>query len=252
MIGAIIQARMGSTRMPGKVLMDVGGQPMLGRVIGRVRRVRGIDTVVVATSAAPADRAVVDHCAAVGIPCYAGSEDDVLDRYYQAATRYGLSAVVRITADCPLLDPEVVTQVVALLGSVCDYAANVHPPTFPDGLDAEAFTMSTLATAWREATLPSEREHVTPYMWKQPGRFRTRNLTAPADYSHLRWTVDDAFDLAYIREVYRRLGDPTGWQAIVDHLAHAPELAALNAGTLRNEGYQRSLSTDPQSSPMSA
>lgn len=250
MIGAIVQARMGSTRLPGKVMMDIGGQPMLGRVIERVRQAPGIDTVLVATSTAPADQAVAEHCAATGVPCFAGSEHDVLDRFYRAAQLHGLTAIVRITADCPLLDPEVVGQVAALLDGGYDYAANVHPPTFPDGLDAEAFSMAALAAAWRDATLPSDREHVTPFIWRHPGRFPSRNLAAPADYSHLRWTVDDARDLAFVRTIYRRLGSRAHWREVLQLLAESPELADLNAGTIRNEGYLRSLALDPQAEPI--
>src|SRR5215470_15506655 len=162
---AIIQARMGSTRLPGKVLLDIAGQPMLGRVISRVCRAKTIEQIVVATSTAAADDAVSAFCAERGIVCFRGSETDVLDRYYQAARLVQAKTIVRITADCPLLDPEVIDLTVSrFLEGGWDYISNVNPPTFPDGLDTEVFSFAALERAWREATSVTHREHVTPYL----------------------------------------------------------------------------------------
>src|SRR5690606_26644314 len=171
---AIIQARAGSRRLPGKVLADLCGAPLLQRVVERAGRVPGVDRVAVATTDAPADAAVEELCSRLGIPCFRGSESDVLDRYYQAAGQWTADRILRITADCPLLDPEVAGLVVsAAMDNDCDYAANINPPTFPDGLDAEVMTRKALDQAWRDARLPSEREHVTLHIRNHPDRYRT-------------------------------------------------------------------------------
>src|SRR5438034_10464182 len=162
---------MGSTRLPGKTLADVAGKPMLARLVERARRIPGVERVIIATTEKPADEAILRFAEDHDLPAYAGREEDVLDRFYQAACRFGVSVVVRVTPDCPLLDPRVSGLVVARFvearGAV-DYASNTQPPTFPDGLDTEVFSFAVLARAWREATVPSEREHVTAYIWKHP------------------------------------------------------------------------------------
>jgi len=172
---AIIQARMGSSRFPGKTLADLAGRPMLSRVVERVSQSRAIDKVVVATSIAVGDDPIAEFCAKEGVLCFRGSEDDVLDRFYRAAKEHGADVVVRITADCPLIDAAVIDRVVERFQSGdCDYASNVLHYTYPDGLDTEVFSMAALAEAWREAKKPSEREHVTPYLrW---GRRRVVNV----------------------------------------------------------------------------
>ncbi|MCI0577817.1 MAG: glycosyltransferase family protein [Chloroflexi bacterium] len=248
MIAAIIQARMGSTRLPGKVMMEIAGQPMLWQVANRARQATLTDQVVIATSNQKGDDPVAAFCEQAEIPCFRGSETDVLDRYYQAAQWIGADVVVRLTADCPLLDPTVVDQVAAAyLEGGCDYASNTIERTYPDGLDTEVFSFATLARAWREAELLSEREHVTPYIWKNSHLFRLLQVRQATDLSSWRWTVDEPEDLAFVRRVYERLYRPGKTFLIADVVAllvSQPELAQINQGFLRNEGYLRSLQHD--------
>lgn len=250
MIAAIVQARTGSTRLPGKTLADVGGRPMLGRLVDRARRIPSVEQVIVATTEKPPDEAILRFAADRGLPAYAGSEDDVLDRFYQAARRYGVAVVVRVTPDCPLLDPAVSGLVLArfLEGrGELDYVSNTQPPTFPDGLDTEVVAFAALERAWREARLASDREHVTPYIYKQPGEFRLANVTHAPDLSALRWTVDERADLEFVRAVYARLGamaDTFGMEDVLELLRREPELEAINQGTARNEGYVKSVRAD--------
>lgn len=228
---AIIQARMGSTRLPGKVLRDVVGETMLARVIERVQIARMLDAVLVATTVAPADDAIVTACDHLGVPVFRGSEQDVLDRYWQAACACDADVIVRITADCPLIDPRVLDHVVAaFLEAQPDYASNVLERTFPRGLDTEVMTRATLERAWQQADQPYQRSHVTPYIYQHPERFRLLSVKAEADHSYLRWTVDTAPDLAFVQAVFAQFGnDGTfSWRAVLDLLARAPELAEIN------------------------
>jgi spore coat polysaccharide biosynthesis protein SpsF len=228
----IIQARMGSTRLPGKVLLGLAGEPMLGRVVSRARRSALAEEVVVATTTEPADRAVVELCAARGWPCFAGSCDDVLDRYYQAARRHGADAVVRLTADCPFIDPDVIDQVIASFreAEAVDYASNVLPPrTFPRGLDTEVFSFAALARAWHEDDNPAWREHVTPFLYRHPGWFRLRRVAAGADYSGFRWTVDTPEDRELAVRVYDAFGhDRCSWHDVLALLGRHPDWMELN------------------------
>lgn len=239
---------MGSRRLSGKVMSDVAGRPLLLRVIERARLIAGIERVVVATSDAPADRPIRDLASATGVDAFAGSENDVLDRFYQAARCYGATTIVRLTADCPLLDPAVSARVVSrFFTEECDYASNVHPPTFPDGLDTEVFSFNALERTWGEARLPSEREHVTPYIWTHGDRFRVANVEHDRDLSHCRWTVDEPSDLAFVRGVYAALADRDGLfglEEVLAALAGHPELVEMNAGHVRNAGYLASIRSD--------
>jgi glutamate-1-semialdehyde aminotransferase/spore coat polysaccharide biosynthesis protein SpsF (cytidylyltransferase family) len=248
-IAAIVQARMGSSRLPGKTLADVAGRPMLARLVERARLIDGVDAVVIATTDRPADDAIVAFADAAGLPVHRGSEADVLDRVHGAAERFGVSVIVRVTPDCPLLDPAVAGRVLARFRAAAgalDYVSNTQPPTFPDGQDTEVFSLAALATAWREARLGSEREHVTPFIWKQPHRFRLANVTHAEDLSHLRWTVDEAADLDFVRAVYARLGAdrPFGLAEVLALLRREPALLEGNRSLTRNEGYAKSLRAD--------
>lgn len=242
-IVAIIQARMSSTRLPGKILQEIAGQPMLVRVVERARQAHSLHQVVVATTSDPTDDPVEALCQQRGYPCYRGSLQDVLDRYYQASRLFQAGVIVRLTADCPLIDPGLIDQTVcALLGispdclegkslSILDYpfdfAANRLPPpwrrTFPIGLDTEACTFEALERAWKQADQPHQREHVMPFLY-EPVRARyftsleerrqARDLTPEntcvivlnhdPDYGSLRWTVDTPQDLELVRQVYAR------------------------------------------------
>ncbi len=238
---AIVQARMGSTRLPGKVLASIEGEPMLWHVIERARRARGVDAIVVATSTAPLDDAIDEFCQSHDIALFRGSESDVLDRYLRAATHYLAGNVVRITADCPLIDPQVIDRVVAeFLAEDCDYAANVIERTFPHGLDTEVFKYAALVKAAREATAPTEREHVTPYL-RDSGRFSWHNVVADVALApgYYRWTVDEAGDLDFVRAVYRCLGTTQffDWRTVVELLDAHPELTELNAMIVNDAGF---------------
>ncbi len=242
---AIIQARLGSTRLPGKVLLDIAGHTMLWHVVNRVRRAKEINEVVVATSALAQDDAIETFCRQEGIAVYRGSEGDVLDRFYRAALAFHADRVVRITADCPLIDPSVIDDVVVFFReSGADYVSNAIRPTYPDGLDAEVFTFAALETAWREAKKDSEREHVTPYV-RLSGKFRVLNYENPKDLSEkkYRWTVDEPRDLEFIRLVYQKLSNQSTFllDDVLTLLEVDPTMAKLNANTIANEGYYSSL-----------
>jgi len=186
----IIQARLGSTRLPQKILLDLCGKPVIQRVYERACKIDKTDDVIVATTLSNSDDRLADFCRNNGIPLFRGSENDVLDRYYRAAKHFKADAVIRITGDCPLIDPAVVNLVVLTFRSAeVDYASNVQPPTYPDGLDTEIFTFSALETAWKYATGSYDREHVTPYIYNS-GSFRLLNVPNGEDCSSERWTVD--------------------------------------------------------------
>jgi spore coat polysaccharide biosynthesis protein SpsF len=230
-IVAIVQARMGSTRLPGKVLLDLGGETVLARVITRLRRAELVEEVVVATTTSQADEAILEECKRIGVSSFRGSEDDVLDRYYQAATAFGAGAVVRITSDCPLIEPELVDKTIkAFVNRHGDYASNVFPRTYPRGLDTEVFTMPALQRAWKEATQPYQREHVTPYLYEHPEWFRLITVSGTQDYSHYRWTLDTAEDLSLLREIYSRCDnrDDFHWRKVLSLMEQEPDLAAIN------------------------
>lgn len=229
---ALVQARMGSTRLPGKVLADLAGRTVLARVVRRTRRAKRVDRVVVATTAKPEDDPIIGECERLEVNWFRGSEDDVLDRYCQAAAAFRADVVVRITADCPLIDPQVIDRVVErFLFERPDYAANTLERTFPRGLDTETVAVAALARSAREAREPYERVHVTPYLYRHPEMFRLLSVTHDeADCSGHRWTVDTADDLALLRALYDRLDgdDSASWQNVLAILAAHPELADLN------------------------
>jgi spore coat polysaccharide biosynthesis protein SpsF len=234
---AIVQARMGSSRLPGKVLLDLAGQPVLGHVVRRLRRAQRVDLIGVATTTDRSDDPLAEFCLDLGLPCWRGSTFDVLERFVQAGRAAQADVVVRITADCPLIDPEVVNAVVtALLDTPgCDFACNRLPPpwkrTFPIGLDVETCRMAALERAAREATQTYQREHVMPYLYDTPGRFGVLQLHTSPDYGNLRWTLDTPADLQALRQLFAAFADRDhfSWhQALEWWLAH-PEVSALNA-----------------------
>ena len=245
-IFAIIQARMGSTRLPGKVMADIAGEPMLQRVMQRVGHATKLDGIIVATSSNPEDDPVAELCGKLTINCVRGSESDVLDRYYQAAKQHQLNCIVRLTADCPLADSHVIDRVIAAYQvGEHDYVSNIDPPTFPDGLDTEVFSFYALERAWRDASLRSEREHVTLYIRNHPELFRLANVVSERELSDLRWVVDEVRDLAFVREVYRKLGNASFLtDDILRLLQQEPDLKAINSNIMRNEGLLKSLAQD--------
>lgn len=248
MIAVIIQARMGSSRLPGKVLEDLGGAPLLQYVIERASMARRPDVVVVATTQNQTDDRIGAFCLELGTIVFRGSEHDVLDRYYRAAEAIDANVIVRVTADCPFIDPDVLDRVVdAYLEGAYDYSSNAIQRTYPDGLDVEVLSFEALDHAWREAKLTSEREHVTPFIWKNPDLFRICHVTLDRDLSSLRWTVDEPLDLEFVRQVYDRLGNLAGtfrMKDVLELLNEEPELQHINAGIELNEGYRRSVEND--------
>jgi spore coat polysaccharide biosynthesis protein SpsF len=231
---AIIQARMGSSRLTGKVLLDLAGEPMLARVVNRVRRSVTIDEVVIATTTEPAADRLAELCARRGWPCFRGSQDDVLDRYHRAAREHRAEVVVRITSDCPLIDPEVLDRVVGALesdGPPADYACNFAPRrTFPRGLDVEAMTRKTLDRLWTEDRNPAWREYVTQYLHHNLDRFVWRGVEHEHDLSALRWTVDTPKDYELIRRIYGAMGrDSFSWRDVLALLASQPEWLRINS-----------------------
>lgn len=234
-IVAIVQARMGSSRLPGKVLKDIAGQPMLTWVVDRACRAELVTEVVVATTTDPADDAIEALCQERGYPIYRGSVFDVLDRFYRAAQEFHADIVVRLTADCPLIDPTVIDRTVeALLESGADFSANRLPPpwkrTYPIGLDTEVVTFPALDRAWREAKLPYEREHVMPYLYDDPDRFKIQVVDAHQDYGQMRWTVDTLEDLQAVRKIFELFGKRKdfSWLEVLELVDAHPELGQLN------------------------
>jgi len=246
---AIIQARMGSTRLRGKSLAEIEGRPMLWHVAQRVKRAKLIDRVVVATSTGAADDAIEKMCEESDIKCYRGDEHDVLDRYYMAARGEKAAQIVRITADCPLIDPEVIDRVVSRFqqGDL-DYASNAMVRSYPDGLDTEVFSFSALEKAWHEASRKSEREHVTPYLRSE--KFRTANVENKSTSlcQHYRWTVDEPEDLNFIRAVYKAMRGKEcfGMKDVLELIEKNPGLDKMNSEIVSNRGYYKSLFHDAQ------
>lgn len=230
---AIVQARMGSTRLPGKVMQDVCGDTMLARGIQRLRSATSLAHVVIATTTNPEDDVIVREASRLGVQVHRGSANDVLDRYVGAARASGADAVVRVTSDCPMIDPAIVDRVVALLSGSIDYASNTHDvQTFPRGLDCEVFHRDTLERMGRMATSRAAREHVTVFVREQPALFRTDQLIAATDDSDLRWTVDTDADLALVRTLFHRFSLATraiDYREIVRAVRAEPALQTINA-----------------------
>jgi len=234
----VVQARMGSSRLPGKILLPLAGQPLLVRMVERVQRAHLAGTVVVATTTDAADDAVAACCAAHGLECFRGDALDLLDRHYQAARHYQADVILKVPSDCPLIDPAIIDEVVRFyldFSERYDFVSNLHPATFPDGNDVEVMPFGALETAWREAKRPLEREHTTPFFWENPDRFRLANVTwdTGQDFSMShRWTIDYPEDYAFISAVYDVLY-PTkpgfGLNDILQLLAQRPDIAQLNA-----------------------
>jgi glutamate-1-semialdehyde 2,1-aminomutase len=237
-IVAIVQARMGSTRLPKKVMKPIGKKPMIDLLLARLSRAVELDEIVVASSLDPRNLPLVEHVAALGYRCWQGSENDVLDRYLQAAKQVEADIVVRITGDCPLVDPELVDEIVRRFKDVQpDYCSNTLRPTYPDGLDVEVFSFNALERAARETDNAYDREHVTPYM-KNPLHFRQTEVCYKRDLSSSRWTVDEAADFDVISAVFDYFAPDIhfGWKQIVELERSQPQLFELNRNLIRNEG----------------
>lgn len=246
---ALIQARMGSSRFPGKMLTDLCGKPLLQWCVEGAALIPGIDKLAVATSTARSDDPIAAWCEANRVACHRGSEEDVLDRFYQAAKAERARVVLRLVGDCPLLDPAVCGQVLMLLRMTgADYSASCNPPSWPDGLDAEAMTFEALEMAAREARRKPEREHVTPWLRNNRHRFKVELLVCPLpNLASERWTVDYPEDLEFLKAVIERLpkGRRPSFLDVLAVLLISPELRQINAGTVRNEGLARSQAAEP-------
>lgn len=233
---AIIQARMGSSRLPGKVLERFAGRTALDHCVTRTRACPAIDEVVIATTTAPGDDVLIDVCRAAGWRWFRGSEHDVLDRYYHAAREVGADTVVRITSDCPLTDPAVIAALIERAGGA-DYASTSYPrATFPLGISAEVVRFDALAQAWRDDDDPARREHVTPYVYRHPDRFRVVGLACEADHSHHRWTLDTPEDAELLRRIFGEL-DPasTSWRDPLAIVVAHPDWPAINAAIVQRQ-----------------
>lgn len=244
---AIIQARLGSTRLPGKVLLDLEGRTVLEHVIRKVKSSKLVNNVIVGTTINKEDLEIVKLCANLGINVYCGSEDDVLDRFYQIARLFKADHIVRITSDCPLIDPKVIDEVITLhVREKADYTSNTLKETYPDGEDIEVFTFAALKEAWNKANMSSEREHVTPFMRKNPA-FKLANLEYNKDISHKRWTLDNPEDYDFIESIYKNIytkNPDFGMEEILKFLDKNPEIEKINQHINRNEGYLKSLKED--------
>lgn len=202
-----VQARMRSTRLPGKVMLNVLNQPLLGHLLDRLKQIKRAHAIAILTTTHPADDAIVAYCEQYGVPCYRGPEEDVLTRYYQVANKRQPQAIVRITSDCPLIDPDLVDELIEFYEThPCDYASNSLQRTYPRGLDAEIFSLDALEEAFHEANQSFEREHVTPYIYRHPELFRLQNLSSPnLNWGHHRWTVDTVEDFTLVRLILENL-----------------------------------------------
>jgi len=232
MIGVIIQARLGSTRTPGKTMKFIAGKPLLYYSVYRASLARCIEKVIVATTTNPLDDTIVKWCETRGIPYYRGSEEDVLDRYYQTARNYKLDIVVRVTSDCPFVDPEIIDLLVSKLKeNDADYVSNrLEKRTWPHGLDVEVFKFSALEKAWKEAKGQREREHVTPYIMEHPEYFRQVEIQLDRNLSNFRLTVDYPEDIEFTKVLIEKFNaEKMNWKEIVQLLEKHPELVAINA-----------------------
>ncbi len=248
MIIAIIQARAGSSRLPNKVMKYLEDKTVLEHVVSRVRTSRYIDEVFVATTIDKNNLPLVQLCSSQNIRVFCGSEDDVLDRFYQLAKLIHPDHIVRITSDCPVIDPEIIDLIIENhLRSNSDYTSNTILDSFPDGLDTEIFSFSALEKAWFEAKLSSEREHVTPYIKKHPDLFAIKSIVSEINYANKRWTLDTDSDFRFLTVLFSNLYNSNplfGMREILNLLDEQPSLEIINSNIIRNEGYLKSLKND--------
>jgi spore coat polysaccharide biosynthesis protein SpsF len=239
---------MRSSRLPGKVLFSLHGKPMLAMQIERIKQSKMLNDIVLATGKDIADDLLSSFAQEYNVKFFRGSSHNVLDRYYGAAQQFKATTIVRITGDCPLIDPQVIDDIInAYFDSQCDYVSNTLEPTFPDGLDVEVFSMEALKYMYQRARLPSELEHVTQYVFNHKNSLKIKNYAHTDNLSHLRWTVDELDDFVFISKVYDALYTKNrlfGFKDILDLLSRQPELQKINQGFLRNEGLARSIKED--------
>ena len=249
-IVAIIQARMGSSRLKGKVLMELEGKPVIGHIVERLLFSKKLNRIIVATSISPKDDVLYGFCMKNGIDVFRGQENDVLDRYYQAAKLYSADVIVRITGDCPVVDPDIVDELVDFYLSkefdVCGLSGE-----FPDGLDCELFSFNCIKEACMSANLKSEREHVGTYFYNNSDKYKIGSYNKFKGLKHYRWTLDESKDFDFLTELYKRLyvkGKIFKTKEIIKLLNEEPELSKINNFIVRNEGYIKSLKEDKKDS----
>lgn len=247
----ILQARMGSSRLPEKMLKHICGKSILRLELERLKYSKNIDEILVATTTSKKDDVIETESRSLKVKVFRGSEEDVLARYYYAAKENNVDIIVRVTGDCPLIDPHLIDKMIdEFKKNKYDYISNTNPPTYPDGLDVEVFSFSALEKAFKEAKLSSEREHVTPYIWKNKQLFKTKNIESPIDLSSHRWSVDTETDLMFVKKIYEYLYREDKLfltNDILELLKRKPELSKINKNSTRNEGYLKSLKEDENS-----
>lgn len=248
MIGAVIQTRMGSSRLPGKVLLKLDRESVLDYVINQVKCCKLVNKIIIATTNLSEDDIIIHNTTDNGIQYFRGHPTDVLDRYYQCAKEHGLSTIVRITSDCPLIDPEIVDLMVMTFNeNTYDYISNNKPRTFPYGLDVEVFSFNALENAWNNAQLPSEREHVTSFIYKNPDKFRIHNIEFRNDFSKLRLTIDRINDFKLIQTIVEKIKNrPILIKDILEIYEKDPTLFEINQNYVTDEGYLKSLKEDEE------
>lgn len=249
MIGCIIQARMGSTRLQGKVMKLLDGKnPSLFYTISQLKNCKLIDKIVVATTTSNEDDVIEDYVKTLGMDVFRGSKHDVLDRYFQCAQKFSFSKILRVTADCPLIDPTIVDKGIStFLKNSYDYVTNTFPRTYPDGNETEIFSYALLKLAHDNTLLPSEREHVTPYFKNNPNMFKIKNFSYSKDISNLRWTLDYDEDLTLIKKIISKIKfRPILLENILSLFENEPDLIDINKNHKPNEGYLKSLKEDEQ------
>ena len=246
-IDCIIQARMGSTRLPGKVMMKVDKtNTILSHVINQLKNSKKIDRIIIATTDLQEDDIIVNHAKILKTDLFRGNAVDVLDRYYQCAKKISSKIIVRITADNPLIDPDIVDDVInQFLKNSFDYITNANPRTYPYGTEVEVFSFQALEEASNNAENPSEREHVTPYFHNNKEEFKISNIKLTENLSHLRWTVDRENDLKFVKKIISEIKNrPILMQDIIKLISKKPEILDINKNHIPNEGYLKSLNED--------
>lgn len=243
MIVAIIQARMGSSRLPGKVLKRIMGKPVIYYILERLKYSKKIDKIVIATTDSHNDDPIAQFCIDNNVAYYRGSEDDVLDRYYQAAKKFNADIIIRLTGDCPLIDPQIIDKLIELFKENDNDHMSLGS-TYPEGLDAEALNFSALENAWKHAKLKTEREHVTVYLWSNPDKFKSKPIEYTENLSKYRVTIDEPEDFEVVKNIISDLykeNELFHMQEIIDFLDSHPEIFQINQGIIRNEGLIKSI-----------
>jgi len=255
-IVAVTQARTNSTRLPGKILLKVNGTTLLDLHLSRILLSQTVDKLIVATTVNKEDDAICEIARAKGLMCHRGSENDVLDRFYSAVQAESPDYVVRLTSDCPLIDHTLIDKIVSFtIGKNLDYCSNTLDPSYPDGQDVEVFSYASLTKAWHQAQLTSEREHVTPYIWKNSSYkggnlFLSENFSEGKSFGHLRMTVDEESDFEVIKKLINKLGIHRPWLEYAEYLDSNSSIRSVNEKITRNEGYTKSINSDKNERPV--